>query len=232
MAENISISISQPESMTINGYPDGFAIIPTAGHTTFFNPEPSNSHAFSTTSPEILNITNSVSSFNVGEFDISSAVNVTLGTLPYSQLAKELDGFKYKFDNFVMTSSDQALFSVGDIVYFKSQSGYNTYNTKLKKAQTSNMDGAKSGLLIFLGYSSDNTLMVMSKGYFDYEQSDNRCVNWSSGRTIYLNNLSNIDVTPSTLSNYWVKSIGTCIPNTDNKNRIWFDPDSTYLKIR
>jgi len=232
MAENISISISQPESMTINGYPDGFAIIPTAGHTTFFNPEPSNNYAFSTTDPEILNVTNSVSSFSVGSFDISGAMNVTLGTLPYSTLASELDGFKYKFDNFVMTESDVALFSVGDIVYFKDQIDYNTYNTKLKKALTSEIDGARSGLLIFLGYSASNSLMVMSKGYFDYEQEDDRCVNWSSGRTIYLNDLSNIDITPSSLSTYWVKSLGTCIPNTANKNRIWFDPDSTYLKIR
>lgn len=232
MAENVNISISEPSSININAYPDGFAITPTAGYSTFFNPEPNNNYQFSTTSNEILNIENSESSYSIGSFDISGAVNVTLGTLPFSSLAAELDGFKYKFENFNLTTTDENELNVGDIVYFKHSDNYNDYNCTVKKSLTSDVNkGAFSGLLIFLGYTN-GTLFVMSKGYFDYEQNDNRLVNWESGKTIYLNNESNIDISPSNLSNYWVKSLGLCIPNNVNKKRIWFDPDSTYLKIR
>tara|TARA_R110000744_G_scaffold85967_2_gene168006 strand:+ start:7900 stop:8598 length:699 start_codon:yes stop_codon:yes gene_type:complete len=232
MAENISITVSESSSFKINAYPNGFAIIPTSGYSHFFNPEPDNNYAFSVSGNEVLNIQNAESSFGIGSFDISGAVNVTLGTLPYSTLASELDGFKYKFENFNLTTADQNSLSVGDVVYFKHIDSYNQYNCTVKKALTSDISkGAHSGLLIFLGYTGGN-LFIMSKGYFDYEQNDNRLVNWESGKTIYLNDQSNIDVSPSTLSNYWVKSLGLCIPNNINKKRIWFDPDSTYLKIR
>ena len=60
MSQSISISITEPESITINGFPNGFAITPKAGYTTFFKPEPSNDYAFKTSTPEILNITNSI----------------------------------------------------------------------------------------------------------------------------------------------------------------------------
>lgn len=235
MADSISISITAPESITINGFSNGFAITPKAGYSTYFKPEPNNDYSFSTVAPEILNMTTSISSYDgVGSFDIAGALNVTLGTLPFSSLAAELDGFKYKFENFELNSAQYSQLTIGDFIFFKPSTNYNAYNTTVLKADTSNVnEGAYVGLFIFLGYSVNSKILyAMSKGYFDYEPTDSRVNNWTVGRTIYLNNSNKIDITPASLSNHWVKSLGLCIPNTDNKKRIWFDPDSTYLKIR
>jgi len=231
MAHAINISIKQPEVRTINAYPKGFAIIPTSGYATYFKPEPNNNWAFATQSQEVLNVTSAAQGTSIGSFDISGAMNVTLGTLPYSQLGAELDGFKYVFDNFSITNS--ADLNAGDIVYFKESVGYNSYNAQVLKASTGNMEGAYGNLMIFINYNATSKkLYVMHKGYFDYETDAAQVNNWSAGRTIYLNNNNKIDITPATTSGYWIKSLGNCIPNTDGKKRIWFDPDTTYIKLR
>ena len=231
MAHAIDISISDPESITINGYPAGFAIVPESGYTTYYNPEPSNNYAFTTHPPEILDVTTAESSLSVSSFDISGAMNVTLGTLPYSQLGAELDGFKYIFKDFSITNS--ASLSAGDIVYFKQNIGYNSYNCEVVKADIGDMNGAYSNLMVFLSYNNTSkNLYVMHKGYFDYETNAAQINNWSPGRTIYLNNSNKIDITPTTSSGGWIKSLGNCIPNKVNKFRIWFDPDTTYIKLR
>jgi hypothetical protein len=235
MPEAINISITKPETLTISGYPDGFAIMPKAGYTRFFVPEPNNDYAFSTASPEVLNVTNAISSYDgVGSFDCSGALNVTLGTLPYSTFASELDGFKFQFKNFELQESTYSQLSIGDLVYFKSVISGNAYLSTLGKADTQDVNkGAKYGLFIFLGYNINSKIVyAMSKGYFDYEQSDDRFQFWDAGRTVYLDNNNRLNISPASTSNAWVKSLGLCIPNKENKKRIWFDPDSTYLKIR
>lgn len=236
MPESISISITTPETIIINGYPDGFAIAPKAGYSTYFKPEPNNDYAFSTSSTEVLNITNSIASFDdVGAFDCSGALNITLGTLPYSTFATELDGFKFQFKNFYLAENVYSQLSSGDIIFFKNIVGSsNEYGSSVEKANTQNiLKGAKYGLFIFLGYNVNSKILyAMSKGYFDYEQNDARFYSWVVGRTIYLDNNNKLNITPATTSNAWVKSLGLCIPNKENKKRIWFDPDSTYLKIR
>lgn len=235
MPEAINISITNPKTLTINGYPDGFAIMPKAGYTRFFAPEPNNDYAFSTASPEVLDITNAISSYDgVGSFDCSGALNVTLGTLPYSTFASELDGFKFQFKDFELQEATYSQLTIGDLIYFKSVVNGNAYNSTIEKANTQNINqGAKYGLFIYLGYNINAKIVyAMSKGYFDYELSDTRFATWSAGKTIYLDNNNRINVIPATSSNAWVKSLGLCIPNKENKKRIWFDPDSTYLKIR
>jgi hypothetical protein len=46
-----------------------------------------------------------------------------------------------------------------------------------------------------------------------------------------LNAAGKLDTSPSTTSGHWVRSLGFCIPNNQNKKTVWFEPDSTYLKI-
>ena len=69
----------------------------------------------------------------------------------------------------------------------------------------------------------------MHKGYI--EIPDNKINSWSVGSTLYLNSDSKLNTSPTTSSGHWVRSLGFCIPNNENKKIIWFEPDSTYLKL-
>ena len=83
-------------------------------------------------------------------------------------------------------------------------------------------------LFVFISYIG-TTLKVMHKGYL--EIPDSKINNWSVGSTLYLNNNNILDIVPATGSGNWVRSLGFCIPNKENKKIIWFEPDSTYLKL-
>ena len=83
---------------------------------------------------------------------------------------------------------------------------------------------------MFYSYSGGN-LILLQKGYFDFTLESTNFGAWAGGRTLYVNVLGKLDILPTTVSNHWVKSMGYCIPNTENKKRIWFEPDTTYLKI-
>lgn len=230
MSECISISVAKANNeITINGFPDGFSITPTNSTSSYVLAEPSSLHGFSVLDSEVYSIENPTNNLDIGELSLSNALNITLGTLPINPLSRELDGYKYVFDGFNLTSPE--IFTAGDIIYFEESIGLNDYNTKIVKATTENMTGAYSNLMIFLKYDSGK-LFILHKGFFDYEVDSEYVSGWSPGKTIYLNNENNIDLSPTNISGSWVKSLGMCIPNKENKQRIWFDADTTYLKIR
>jgi len=71
----------------------------------------------------------------------------------------------------------------------------------------------------------------MHKGYVDFADTTSSSLNsWVPGENIYINE-GNISVTSPQTSGHWVKSIGFCMPNIENKNRIWFESDSTFFTI-
>lgn len=235
MATEVSISVSTPsQTLNITTAEANVAISPTAATTDVFEPKPINNYQFTHTPKEIYSITNTVGSANIGSFDLSGAVNVTMGSLPYSQIAKELDGFKYVFPDFASTGLlDLTTLVAGDIVYFASDlSGTaNSYGSTLQKINLSlTSGGAYNNLMLFLSYTG-NTLTLLHKGYFDFRNTDTNIANWTAGRTIYLNSSGHLDTTPTSTSGHWVKSLGFCIPNTVAAKRIWFESDSTYLKL-
>jgi hypothetical protein len=156
--------------------------------------------------------------------DIVISVGVATQTLsPFA-----LNSFIYTFENFTLSSP--GAFIAGDVVYFTA-SGSNSYSSDLANAQTQTKEqGAIQGCWIFMSYNGTD-LVLMQKGYFDFTSESPNFGEWKAGYTLYLNGDGRLDINPSTGSGNWVKSFGHCVPNTENKKRIWFDPDSTYLKI-
>jgi len=234
MAHEIGITISTPtKEVNITTDTLSHAIAPMAATQDFFEPRPDNSYSFTHVAPETYSVTNTTGTGNIGGFDLAGAVNVTIGALPYSQMAKELEGFKYVFPNFTGTLLPNE-YNAGDVVCFQKDvsENKNAYGSKLVLAQSHEMGkGAQNNLFLFLRFNGDD-LHLLHKGYFDFEEDADNFDAWEAGRTIYLNGSSLLSTTPSSQSGSWVKSLGFCIPNTDSKKRIWFESDSTYLKIR
>lgn len=152
-------------------------------------------------------------------------LSIQLGAEINSLVPQLLNAFQYRFERFPNIASD---FTYGDIGYFKfHESGI--YNATFEKADVSNTsNGAFNNLFVFQSYSG-NVLTVMHKGYL--EIPDNKINAWSTGNTLYLNDNNILDINPAISSGNWVRSLGFCIPNTQNKKIIWFEPDSTYLKL-
>jgi hypothetical protein len=228
---SVTINHSSPiAKVKIDVQSKGSAIIPTASLVTVFEPKPGNQYQTNIVDNPPAATMSGISSIPMlGETHVIRAAEVNVGIQPYSKLAQELDGFKYKFDNFLVTNPE--VFSPGDVVFFKSAPGYNSYNSMLTKANTSSVDyGAYHNLMVFVSYSNER-LILMHKGYFDYEVGDVNITDWEVGRTLYLNSNSILSTSPTNLSGGWVKSLGFCIPNTDGKYRIWFESDSTYLQL-
>ena len=230
MSQEVNIQISEAtETLSIGYYPEGIAIIPEIGATINVQTSP-NSKSINIDNAPIYSINNTVGNQNLG-FDTSNALSVTLGTILSTPLLQELDAFKYNFNDFIITNSDDL--SVGDIVYFTTDNSAeaNSYGTKLLKASTSNTSsGAYNNLMIFLSYNN-GSLTLIHKGYFDYETTSSNISGWSPGRTLYLDGNNKLSTIPSTAPGSWVRSLGFCIPNTLGKYRVWFEADSTYLKL-
>tara|TARA_R110000851_G_scaffold117849_8_gene244895 strand:+ start:5496 stop:6062 length:567 start_codon:yes stop_codon:yes gene_type:complete len=127
------------------------------------------------------------------------------------------------------TQNPEAL-SSGDLVCLQTSSNSlaSNYGVELSVVDTSNASlGATQALFLLKSYTEGETVLI-SKGVYDYDLSDSR-VNWLAGLTLYASN-SIMSVTPSSLSGHWVKSLGYCVPNTNSKKRVWFNPDSTYIQ--
>lgn len=231
MSNEISISVVKAsEAITIVGEPEGYAFTPSTTTGKFLVAEPNNDFSFTPEAGYNSYGINTFTDSSASIINVGSQVNITLGKEPENVFAKELDGFKYSFPNFV--DSDTSTLSFGDVVYLESDldSSANDWNAKCKKVDVSDINkGAFQALFIFISHQN-NSLHLISKGFFDLEDV-NFSPQWTAGRTIYLNSDNKLDITPSGVPGGWVRSLGFCIPNKDNKKRIWFEPDSTYIKM-
>jgi len=231
MAHEVTIQVSEAtETLKIGYYPEGLAVIPEIGATINVETEP-NTKSINIDNATIYNINNAIGNQNLS-FDTSNALSVTLGTILSTPLLQELDAFKYNFSNFTLNNAE-GYFNVGDIVYFTvdNSESANDYGTKLLKASTlSTSLGAYNNLMIFLSYDN-GSLTLIHKGYFDYEPDDANISGWSPGRTLYLDGNNRLSTIPTTTPSSWVRSLGFCVPNTLGKYRVWFEADSTYLKL-
>jgi len=239
MAHEISVNINHAkEDINISAYPDGLVFNPSHKTTPFVLAKPSNSvsvigHHVNVVSSNTY-ADNSVTVINVG-----SQLNITLGTLVESPFQNHLDSFTYQFDDFVDPGIETAWggdgwdisLKFGDVVYLKSDLSEtaNEWNAVCRKAFVDNVDyGAFNTLFIFISHINDR-LILMHKGFFDL--NDANISQWTAGRALYLNENHILDITPTGQANNWVRSLGYCVPNKVSKKRIWFEPDSTYIKI-
>jgi|TARA_R110000737_G_scaffold76254_1_gene106803 hypothetical protein len=157
-----------------------------------------------------------------------SAVNVQPGALP-NGTTESLMELKYAYANFTQPGIDS--FKEGDLVCFEpTVSQEYPYGCVLKKANTTDLALAPRMLMLFISWRN-GTLIVMHKGYFDYQDiPESQLANWAPGATIYASN-QGLDIEPNNEPNNWVKSIGFCFPNLEGKRRVWFESDSTYLVV-
>lgn len=171
----------------------------------------------------------------LGGIVLQPDIDIQVGTATNSIVSQLLNSFRYIFPNFPSEEIEDGL-TEGEICYFDddvllagSQSTFSVYNCSLKHANVTQLSrGAKSNLFIYIGHTNGD-LTLLHKGYYDMT-SDLMPV-WSPGKTIYLNNENKLNTSPTATSGHWVRSLGFCIPNTENKKRVWFEPDSTYLRI-
>ncbi len=213
------------QTITIAPHPS-FAITPNYSATTTLEPSADTAFNFDPTSSSFAPaIVSNAAPVNIGQIVPQPDINIAIGEVPSSNTAGVLNAFQYKFQNFEIT--DPESYEPGMLVSFNG--GSNNYNGNLAAVHTQNIAFAYQGLWIFVSYSeSSKDLVLMQKGYIDLQ--DDQINNWVIGRTIYFNQ-DKFDTTPTTVSQQWVRSLGYCVPNTENKKRIWFDPDTTYLKL-
>ena len=229
MAHEITVNIEKAnQDLIISGYPEGVAVS-TENTSPYILTEPNNDLSlFNDPGDNAVNV-NTYNTNNTSSIGLSPCLNVILGTLPENTFATELEGFKYAFNNFV--DSGTSSFVYGDIVYLESDltAEANEWKAVCRKADTLNIhNGGFNSLFVFISHINNN-LIILQKGFFDLE--DVNITQWTAGRTIYLNESNKLDITPTSVSGGWVRSLGFCIPNTVNKKRIWFEADSTYIKI-
>jgi len=183
------------------------------------------------TTVDAQTIVNTLPSFNFGGVGVQPSITLNLGTQqdPVS-VNQAFSNFNYKFPNFVDIGTSS--FTVGDIVFFQYVSGYNLHNVKLTAIDVNNESkGASNALFIFKGHT-DGLLILMHKGFYDYESGDSRVDDWIAGRTTYINQDNKLDVGSDFTNGQWVRSIGFCVPNLEGKKRVWFAGDTTYIKLQ
>tara|TARA_R110002012_G_scaffold44107_5_gene118779 strand:- start:1256 stop:1954 length:699 start_codon:yes stop_codon:yes gene_type:complete len=198
-----------------------------------FNPTPVNQALIALAEVDNVAIAGPVAIPVLGGITMQPDINIEVGSSTDSIVRNLLSSFRYDFpnwtDNEVAIGTQENNFISGDIVLITTSNSANTYGSTMVKANTNNIEtGAKQCLFIFESHLSNN-LKLLHKGYYDLPESSVSA--WAPGKTIYLNAAGKIDIVPSTLAGHWVRSLGFCIPNTENKKRVWFEPDTTYLKI-
>jgi len=236
MAHEITVNVSTPtEELTISGYPDGVVITDVSAASPYVVAEPSNTLNVLGESGATIVTANTYADNSADVINIGAQLNVTIGTLLESPVASELDGFKYAFPNFVDAGITTTIFGpthkFGDVVFLKSDLSdtANEWGAVCKTADVNDIDkGAYNNLFIFISHIN-NTLIILQKGFFDLE--DENISQWTAGRGLYLDDDNLFDITPTSSSGNWIRSLGYCVPNNNNKKRVWFDPDSTYIKI-
>ena len=229
MAEPINIIVDTPkEELNISGYPQGVAFSVDRTNNEFVVPTPTDKVLEA--SSGLLDYDLTVTSTPQAEaINAAGSVNITLGTLPTNDMLETKKTFKHLYKNFV--DSGTSSFVQGDVVILTQDltDSANSWGVKCQKAETSNVDlGAFSSLYIFISHTN-NQLILVSQGYVDLPSS--KITQWTPGRTLYLDYLNKFNIVPSQIaSGGWVRSLGHCVPNTENKKRIWFQPDSTFVK--
>lgn len=229
MSDTISISVvTAKEELTISGLPEGLAFSVQPNTQEFVVPAEPNQSVIADSGIVDYDLTlNGTPSASV--LNLAPALELKLGTIPINDLYDELNSFKYLFPNFI--DSTTGSLEAGDIVILKEDIGYNSYNASCVKVDTSDVyGGAFNTLYIFIKHDSNNDLVLISRGYFDLP--DSKIQQWTGGRTLYIDSQNKFHITPSSiLTDGWVRSVGYCVTNNENKKRIWFEPDSTFIKI-
>jgi|21_taG_2_1085346.scaffolds.fasta_scaffold19288_2 hypothetical protein len=166
---------------------------------------------------------------SVQQATLAINANTFGGSLP-NGINNSLIELKYSYPAFNQDSLSN--YTKGELVVFKedSSASKNAYSTLMEKASTGTIEHANKNLMIFISYSN-GVLTAMHKGYLDFEDTNGPLSSWSVGRSLYVNG-TNIGINPSGSTGSWVKSIGFCMPNSDDVKRIWFEPDSTYLILQ
>lgn len=227
MSNTISIGVASAEaSIGINPEPvTAYNFIGSLPADVSFTPSPNNEALFTAETASYVTEVAPYQESAIGGITYQQPINVQVGEVSGSIVPQLLTAYKYKFEDYTLSNSND--FSSGDVVFFKS--GASEYGTTLEKADVfSTEKGAYHNLFIFLSYT-EKTLEVMHKGYF--EIPDSKISSWAVGQTLYLDKDNKLDINPSSTSGHWVRSLGFCIPNNVNKKFIWFEPDSTYLKL-
>jgi hypothetical protein len=230
MPEAINILVDTPkQELIISGYPQGVAFNVNATNQEFVVPTPTTT-VFEASSGIVEYDLTVDGTPSAEAISAAGSVNITLGTLPANDLYETRSSFKHLYKNFV--DSGTSSFVQGDVVVLKSNlaDSANDWKATCIKADTANEEaGAFSALHIFISHTN-NDLILVSQGYFDVP--DSKVTQWTAGRTLYLDNLNKFNIVPSQIvSGGWVRSLGYSVPNTDSKKRIWFQPDSTFVKI-
>ena len=155
-----------------------------------------------------------------------NSFGVGLNGLP-NGATESLMELKYLFEGFPLSG----IFEYGDVCAFESQAiSINPYGARLVQVNTNHSIYASKNLFVFVSYENEN-LILMQKGFIDFEDTTSASLDsWGAGDTLYLKD-DKMAVTPPQTSGHFVKSIGFCMPNIENKKRIWFEPDSTYFTI-
>ena len=206
-----------------------FGITPIQSNQATITPAPLSEQQLEITSGNftITSTVDAPTSTLVGGIALQTPINLEVGMAASTGAPELLNSFFVTFDNFTITN--ESSYSVGDCVVFVQ--GSNAYQSDISHVDTSNLNkGAYNNIYMFYSYSGGN-LILLQKGYFDFTLESTNFGAWAVGRTLYVNVLGKLYILPTTVSNHWVKSMGYCIPNTENKKRIWFEPDTTYLKI-
>ena len=221
-AENPSteINISTTESVA--------AINTSTVSADFVEPSPNNLYAYtSVLSSAPSDIVSATAIANLENIGAAGEVQVNVGVVGHSPFQSELQGFKNVYKEF---NSSASSFSHGNLCYFVEDDTYSVdYNTRLEPVSINNNLYAQSTIYIFLAYSNNN-LYVMHKGYFDFADTSTDILNWSAGKTLYIDTNNKLNTIPSYGSGDYVRSVGFCVPNKENKKRIWFESDSTFVK--
>jgi len=234
MSQVINIQVEpSKEELVISGYPEGIAFNVTPLNNEYVLEQPQTKEISANTG--LLDYDFTVNANQpVEAINAAGSVNITLGTLPENYLFEQKNTFKHSYQNFIDPNFGTIANPVvsGKVVMFLADNSAtaNDWKSLCLYADTSNIvNGAYNSLFIVHSYENNN-LVLISQGYFDLP--DTLVNQWTPGRTLYLNGNNIFSTIPdSILSDGWVRSVGYCVPNTQNKNRIWFQPDSTYIKV-
>jgi hypothetical protein len=173
--------------------------------------------------------------YNIDMSETGSQITATIplqigAAVSGSPITEQSKNFRWALKDFTLENYQD--FTFGDLVYFNS--GANQYNSTISKVDITNVEkGATKGLFIFHTYLPETKeLHLIHKGFVDFPVGDPALDSFITGETLYIGSDSTLSVIPGSSSGNWVRSVGLCVPSKDNTiQRVWFDPDSTYILL-